>query len=91
MRAVPGVSSVHDFHLWALTSGKASLTAHVVYDAAYSPEQQLLPALKDILATRFGVYHTTLQFEMTPCAHTDDGCNYGLPAERHAASHAHDG
>ncbi|MFJ2988728.1 cation diffusion facilitator family transporter [Collimonas sp. NPDC087041] len=89
MRAVPGVLSVHDFHLWALTSGKASLTAHVVHDPAYSAEQQLLPALKDVLAKQFSVYHTTLQFETIPCVHTDDGCNYGAPEEGHEASHTH--
>ncbi|MGB7196227.1 MAG: cation diffusion facilitator family transporter [Collimonas pratensis] len=89
MRAVPGVLSVHDFHLWAVTSGKASLTAHVVYDVAYSAEQQLLPALKEILASQFAVYHTTLQFETLPCAHTEDGCNYSAPAHSHDESEAH--
>ncbi|AMP05428.1 cation diffusion facilitator family transporter [Collimonas pratensis] len=86
MRAVPGVLSVHDFHLWAVTSGKASLTAHVVYDVAYSAEQQLLPALKEILASQFAVYHTTLQFETLPCAHTEDGCNYSAPPQPHDES-----
>lgn len=76
LMAVPGVLSMHDFHLWALTSGKASMTAHVVYNPVYSPEQQILPALKTILATKFSVHHTTLQFETVACAHTDDGCNY---------------
>lgn len=87
MGTVPGVLSVHDFHLWALTSGKASLTAHVVYDDNFLPEQQLLPALKTILASQFAVYHTTLQFETIPCAHTDDGCNY-VAAQEHGVSHA---
>jgi cobalt-zinc-cadmium efflux system protein len=82
LRAVPGVVSVHDFHLWAVTSGKASLTAHVVYDPAY-PAEQLLPLLKEVLASQFAVYHTTLQFELSPCAHTEDGCNYSAPEERH--------
>ncbi|TAL90303.1 MAG: cation transporter [Candidimonas sp.] len=76
MLAVPGVTSVHDFHLWALTSGKASLIAHIAYDGNYLPEQQLLPALKTILATQFSVFHTTFQFETVPCAHTGDGCNF---------------
>ncbi|AMP14544.1 cation diffusion facilitator family transporter [Collimonas pratensis] len=89
MRAVPGVLSVHDFHLWAVTSGKASLTAHVVYDVAYSAEQQLLPALKETLASQFAVYHTTLQFETLACAHTEDGCNYSAPAQPHDESEAH--
>lgn len=75
MRQIPGILSVHDFHLWALTSGKASLTAHIVYDPAYQAET-LLPPLKQLLAERFSVFHTTFQFETTACMHTDDGCNY---------------
>lgn len=84
MQSVPGILSVHDFHLWALTSGKPSLTAHVVYDSTYLPEQQLLPAVKTILASQFSVYHTTFQFETAPCAHTEDGCNYVAPTPGHA-------
>lgn len=44
MLAVPGVLSIHDLHLWSLTTGKTSLTAHVVYDQTYSPEEALMPA-----------------------------------------------
>lgn len=87
MRVVPGVVSLHDFHLWALTSGKASLTVHVVYDPSYQVEAMLLPALKEILATEFDVYHTTIQFETIPCEHTQDGCNYIGEAERHDNGH----
>lgn len=86
MLAVPGVLSVHDFHLWALTSGKASLTAHVVYDPGFLPEKQILPELKNILATKFSVFHTTLQFETVACVHTDDGCNFIPVNEEHGES-----
>ena len=60
MLAVPGVLSIHDLHLWVLTTGKTSLTAHVVYDQTYSPEEVLMPALQTVLANRFKVVHTTL-------------------------------
>jgi cobalt-zinc-cadmium efflux system protein len=59
MLAVPGIPSLHDFHVWALTSGKASLTVHVVYDPTFRPEEQLIPALKGILGRQFSVHHTT--------------------------------
>lgn len=75
MTAVPGVQSVHDLHVWALTSGKSSLTAHVVHAPGADP-QALLEPLKEVLAKRFAVFHTTLQLEVKPCAHTGDGCNY---------------
>jgi cobalt-zinc-cadmium efflux system protein len=74
----PGVVSVHDLHIWALTSGKSSLTAHVVYDPATSPEM-IINAVKVNLADRFNVLHTTLQLETKPCEHTEDGCNFVDP------------
>ena len=76
MLAVPGVLSIHDLHLWSLTTGKTSLTAHVVYDQTYSPEKTLMPALQTVLANRFKVVHTTLQCETKPCAHQPEGCTY---------------
>lgn len=75
MCAVPGVTSVHDLHIWALTSGKNSLTAHIV-QAASSESQALRTTIRDLLAERFRVFHTTLQLELEPCEHTEDGCNY---------------
>lgn len=89
MSALPGVQSVHDLHVWALTSGKASLTAHVVYAPAADP-QALLAPLQKMLAEKFSVFHTTLQLEATPCAHTEDGCNYVGTAQPHGPEdHAH--
>ncbi len=89
MAAVAGVTSVHDLHIWALTSGKNSLTAHVVHDAAQSPEA-LLRTLKTALAKEFKVFHTTLQLETVACEHTEDGCNYvdrAAPPETNKKSH----
>ena len=74
--AVAGVSSVHDLHIWSLTSGKSSLTAHVVHEPERGSATALLPALQEVLTTRFKVFHTTLQLETAPCQHTADGCNY---------------
>lgn len=82
LRAIPGVLNVHDFHLWALTSGKTSLTAHIIYDSAYSPDKQLLPSIQETLANDFSVYHTTLQFENKPCNSASDDCNYTGPLNK---------
>ncbi|MGO4999906.1 cation diffusion facilitator family transporter [Oceanisphaera sp. W20_SRM_FM3] len=66
-----GVQEVHDLHVWALTSGKASLTAHLVI-----PEldmQQVLVAARELLAHKHQLHHVTLQCEREPCdmAHAD--------------------
>ena len=74
--AVNGVLSVHDLHIWSLTSGKSSLTAHVVHEPEREPATTLLQALQEMLALRFKVFHTTLHLETTPCQHTADGCTY---------------
>jgi len=83
MLAVPGVLGIHDLHLWALTTGKTSLTAHVVYDQTYSPEKTLMPALQTVLANRFKVVHTTLQCETKPCARQPEGCTYVGSSSEH--------
>lgn len=66
MMEVPGVTSIHDLHIWALTSGKASLSAHIVHDAP-ADIGQLLPRLREMLRTRFMIEHTTLQLEAVAC------------------------
>lgn len=83
--SVPGVSSVHDLHVWSLTSGKPSLTAHVVHATNENPAE-LLEKMKEVLAKRFDLFHTTLQLELTPCEHTADGCNF-VPRQEHEHSH----
>lgn len=75
MLAVPGVTGVHDLHVWVLTSGKNALTAHVVH-AAGIDGAALIEPLKEMLADRFKVFHTTLQVEPTACQHSEDGCNF---------------
>jgi cobalt-zinc-cadmium efflux system protein len=70
-----GVVSVHDLHIWALTSGKNSLTAHVVHDQT-TIAAELIVELEQMLAKRFAVVHTTFQCELTPCPQAQDGCAF---------------
>lgn len=85
MRSVAGVESVHDLHVWALTSGKNSLTAHVVC-AEGAEAGALIGRLQEVLADHFRVHHTTLQVERPACEHAADGCNF---LERRSHEHAH--
>jgi cobalt-zinc-cadmium efflux system protein len=57
---VPGVSAVHDLHVWHMTSQRTALSAHlVIRDPADWPET--LEAAQRLLAERFGIDHVTLQ------------------------------
>jgi cobalt-zinc-cadmium efflux system protein len=62
MAAHPGVVGVHDLHVWTITSGFPSLSAHVVVEAA-ADCHEVRAALERVLHDRFGLDHTTLQVE----------------------------
>ncbi|WP_269931616.1 cation diffusion facilitator family transporter [Aminobacter sp. HY435] len=65
--AVPGVESVHDLHLWAITQSKASLSAHVVL-APGGDAEAVRRAIEAQLQQKFDLHHTTLQMERENCA-----------------------
>ena len=81
VRAVPGVVSAHDLHVWAITSNKLSLTVHVVTDVADEKVFDLLTAIRKMLAQRFDVAHTTVQIERTPCEQADGAHTFAVGAD----------
>ncbi len=74
---VPGVASVHDLHVWAITSGKPSLTVHVVSDRAAGGWPTLLSAVRSAIETKFGIHHSTVQIEATPCEQAGEVHSFG--------------
>jgi len=68
MSQVEGVGEVHDLHVWTVSPGYLALSAHVVLaDQPLSQSQSVMDGLKQTLAERFGIRHTTIQFECTSC------------------------
>lgn len=64
VKTIAGVVAVHDLHVWAVSSGKALLTAHVVRDATTDvADAALLAAVRERLKERFDVHHATLELE----------------------------
>ena len=64
--AVPGVRRVHDLHVWPLSTTVAALTAHLEHDGTRVTDELLVEA-QHAIATRFGINHSTLQFENVGC------------------------
>ncbi len=62
MREAHGVRTVHDLHVWTLTSGKEAMSAHVLVEDL-ADGQHVLGDLQQLLRERFGIEHTTLQLE----------------------------
>jgi cobalt-zinc-cadmium efflux system protein len=60
-----GVASIHDFHVWPMSTNEVALTCHLVMPAGH-PGDAFLHALVADLAHRFGIGHSTLQIETDP-------------------------
>ncbi|SDP62071.1 cobalt-zinc-cadmium efflux system protein [Pedococcus dokdonensis] len=69
LAAVPGVTDVHDLHVWTLTSGMNVATAHLMTGEDTDPHA-VLDEARRVMRAKFGVEHATLQVE--PNTHT--GC-----------------
>ena len=69
MRAQPGVESVHDLHVWSITSGFDAMSGHVRSNGR--PSEDVLHDLRTMLRDQFGIEHVTLQVEAAN--HADDG------------------
>ncbi len=62
LAAEPHVVEVHDLHVWEVTSGMPSLSAHVTVGAGCDTQSHRRQ-LAELLQERFGIEHTTLQVE----------------------------
>jgi len=81
IRRVDGVLDVHDLHIWSLGSRTHALSCHaLIEDMPPSASEAILQRMNDMLGERFGIWHTTVQFENSNCP----GCP--IPA----ANHRHD-
>ena len=71
----PGVTAVHDLHIWPMSTTETALTAHLLMPSGY-PGDDFLHGLSHELTHRFGIGHSTVQVE------TDADANCALESER---------
>jgi cobalt-zinc-cadmium efflux system protein len=62
--SVPGVDSVHDLHLWTVTSGVVAMSGHLVVKNP-SDNQPVLEEVQDRMRA-LGISHVTVQMEQEP-------------------------
>lgn len=62
LAAVPGVNSVHDLHIWTLSSNRVALSAHLIVDQM-DRWPEVLAAARHVLQHQ-GIEHATLQPEV---------------------------
>lgn len=70
---VPGVSAVHDLHVWTITSGLVALSCHIVVTCegpGCRSHDQVLTDARAVLRERFAIEHVTLQPDFPGPLHT---------------------
>ena len=61
--ALPGVAGLHDLHVWALSTSRNGLTAHLVLAPGAAAPDELLSQAEHLLHEEFNINHVTIQIE----------------------------
>jgi len=70
--SLPEVLSVHDLHVWSITSGMPALSCHIVLRQG-SDAHAVLAALSRALREKYHIEHTTIQIEADALVSTVGG------------------
>lgn len=70
LKQLDRVREVHDLHIWTITSGLDALTCHLIVDDG-TDEQQVLQQAIQLLESRFGIDHSTIQIETASLRHAE--------------------
>ncbi|RLT27977.1 MAG: cation transporter [Chloroflexi bacterium] len=65
LRGVSGIVAVHDIHCWSIDTGVAAFAAHIEVAPGHNPQFAVQRAT-EVLRTRYGIGHVTLQPEVVP-------------------------
>ena len=68
LAAQPGVTDVHDLHVWALSTTGNALSAHLVIPAGH-PGDRMIDGIVGTLRAEFDMHHATLQVDMGTTQH----------------------
>jgi cobalt-zinc-cadmium efflux system protein len=83
--SVKGVKDIHDLHVWSISSGINTISAHIlIEDAETKRTNDILGEIRELLKSKFNITHSTFQTECEAC---DDDlfCHF----ERRKEAHAH--
>jgi cobalt-zinc-cadmium efflux system protein len=78
LRGIEGVESVHDLHVWTLTSGVLAMSCHVVISSGQLSRNLVLAEVNVLARERFRIDHTTVQIEEAAESVMDScDCHFG--------------
>ena len=76
LAALPGVTAVHDLHIWPMSTTEPGMTAHLLIPGGH-PGDAVRGETQEMLHRRFGIGHATIQIET---GDHDAGCKLADPA-----------
>ncbi len=68
LRQREGVSSIHDLHIWGMSTTESALTVHLVMPNGY-PSDACIDEIAHELEEKFSIHHSTLQVEQGSSSH----------------------
>src|SRR6185295_18870114 len=81
LKQIPGAGSVHDLHVWTLTSGVLAMSCHVVMADSVASHGAILAKVKELAREKFKIDHTTVQIEdASATEQVMDSCDCNLGA-----------
>jgi cobalt-zinc-cadmium efflux system protein len=84
IRQVEGVCGVHDLHVWSITRGLRTLSAHILTeDIPVSSGAKIQAAVSALLDHKYGIAHATLQLECEGCRPADLYCDITTTNHNH--------
>jgi len=88
LEALEGVTDIHHLHAWSLVPGKPLITLHARLLSGHTSDA-VLARMKQTLAERFQIDHSTIQIEGA-CADAEDHCEDPSAGASHSDKPAHD-
>lgn len=61
LKSIAGVVSVHDLHIWSVSSRQTALSVHLI--SGENPREKVILAANNILHSKYAIHHTTIQVE----------------------------
>jgi cobalt-zinc-cadmium efflux system protein len=84
MTQLKGVLGVHDLHVWSITQGLRTMSAHILTeDISISAGKNIQAEINELVAHRYNIAHATLQLECV-------GCQPDLYCDMSESGHTHE-
>ena len=75
LKKIDLVEDIHHLYIWNLNKSQTLLECHVLIDESNMQYiERIKKAIKDFLSASYNIHHSTLKFELIPCADEHSDC-----------------